>query len=48
MINTDKEEEEEKEEDDDKLHCWPPKASISKTGLRSTGACTVCLSAVDT
>ncbi|XP_053367661.1 uncharacterized protein wu:fj29h11 isoform X2 [Clarias gariepinus] len=37
MINTDKEEEEEKEEDDDKLHCWPPKASISKTGLRSTG-----------
>ncbi|XP_058262273.1 uncharacterized protein wu:fj29h11 isoform X2 [Hemibagrus wyckioides] len=25
------------EEDDDTLHCWPPKASISKTGGRSTG-----------
>ncbi|MCI4384121.1 hypothetical protein PGIGA_G00034980 [Pangasianodon gigas] len=25
------------EEEDDKLHSWPPKASISKTGGRSTG-----------
>ncbi|XP_060795619.1 uncharacterized protein wu:fj29h11 isoform X3 [Neoarius graeffei] len=25
------------DDDDDKLHCWPPKASLSKTGGRSTG-----------
>ncbi|XP_053540833.1 uncharacterized protein wu:fj29h11 isoform X2 [Ictalurus punctatus] len=25
------------EDEEDKLHCWPPKASINKTGSRSTG-----------
>uniref|UniRef100_A0A3B1JM69 Wu:fj29h11 n=1 Tax=Astyanax mexicanus TaxID=7994 RepID=A0A3B1JM69_ASTMX len=26
------------EDEDDKLHCWPPKASLGKTGGSSTGA----------
>lgn len=35
------------EEEDDRLHSWPPKASINKTGGRSTGACRVCRCLLD-
>ncbi|XP_066520431.1 uncharacterized protein wu:fj29h11 isoform X2 [Hoplias malabaricus] len=34
------------EEEDDKLHCWPPKASITKAGGSSTGSGSQALDAV--
>ncbi|XP_017542148.1 protein NO VEIN isoform X1 [Pygocentrus nattereri] len=37
-VNIQEVEEKTQEDEDDKLHCWPPKASLSKGGGSSTGA----------